>query len=118
MSFTPEFKFILTGNNYGVLFKIRIDDITESVRKAENLTANIIQNLDQVKDNNFMSDLILRHVFEFGPKSKQLHFDMNDFLIHILGYNLSESRKNRHTRDALNIIGSIENILFGTATQD
>ena len=63
MNFTPEFKLILTGNNYIVPFKIRIDDITEPVRSAENLTANIIRNLDQVKDNNFMSDLIMRHVF-------------------------------------------------------
>ena len=43
---------------------------------------------------------------------------MNDFLIHILGYNLNESLKNRHTKDALNIVGSIANTLSGTATQD
>ena len=118
MSFTPQFKLILTVNNYIVPFTIRIDVITEPVRRAENLTTNTIHNLDKVKDNNFMSDLILRHVFEFESKFKELHFAMNDFLIHILGYNLNDSWKNRHTRGVLSIVGSIANTLFGTATQD
>ena len=64
-----------------------------------------------------MSDLILRHVFEFDSKFKELHFAMNDFIIHILGYNLNDFWKNRHTRGALNNTGSIANILFGTAIQ-
>ena len=69
VSFTPEYKLILTGNNYIVPFKISIDDITEPVKRAENLTINIIRNLDRVKDNDFTSnlimrrDLIMRHVF-------------------------------------------------------
>ena len=82
-----------------VPFKIRIDDISEYVRRAKNLTTNIIRNLDKVllyQDNNFMSDLILRHVFEFESKLKELHFAMNDLLIHILGYNLHDFWKNRH----------------------
>ena len=42
---------------------------------------------------------------------------MNDYLIHILGYNLNDSGKNRHTRGALNVVGSIANTLFDTTTQ-
>ena len=87
MSFTPEFNLILTGNNYIVPFKIRIDDIIEPVRRAENLTTDIIRNLDKVityHNNNFISDLILRHVFEFESKFKEMYFAMNDFLIHLL----------------------------------
>ena len=89
ISFTPEYKLILTGNNYLVPFRISIDDITEPVKRAENLTINI-RNLDRVKDNDFTSDLIMRrdlimrHIFEFDSKFKQLHFAINDYLIHIL----------------------------------
>ena len=43
---------------------------------------------------------------------------MNDYLIHILDYNLNDSKRKRHTRGAVNIIGSIANAHFGTATQD
>ena len=96
MSFTPEFTLILTENNYIVPFKIRIDDITQPVRRAENLTTYIIRNLDKVllyQDHNFISGIILRHVFEFELKFKELHFAMNDFLIHILGYILNGSGK-------------------------
>ena len=60
----------------------------------------------------------MRHVFGFDSKFKHIHFDMSDYLIHILGYNLNVSKKNRHTRGAVNIIGSIANAHFGTATQD
>ena len=56
--------------------------------------------------------------FGFDSKFKQLHFAMNDYLIHILGYNLKDSKRNRHIRGAVNIIGSIPNVHFGTATQD
>ena len=69
MSFTPEFKLILTGSNYIIQFKIKIDDITEPVRRAENLKTDIIRNLDKIllyQDYNFMSDLILRHVSELN----------------------------------------------------
>ena len=65
MSFTPEFKLILTGSNYIIQFKIKIDDITE------HLKTDIIRNLDKIllyQDYNFMSDLILRHVSEFELK--------------------------------------------------
>ena len=49
----------------------------EPIIRAENLTANIIHNLDRVKNNNFMSDLIMWHIFEFDAKFKQLHHAMN-----------------------------------------
>ena len=44
---------------------------------------NLLEKLDILqlinKDNNFMSDLILRHVFEFDTKFKEMHFAMDDF---------------------------------------
>ena len=44
---------------------------------------------------------------------------MNDyFMIFFLGYNLNDSKRNRHTRGAVNIIGLIANALFGTAIQN
>ena len=56
--------------------------------------------------------------FEFGTKFQQLYYAINDFLVHKLGYNLNESRTNRHMRGILDIVGSIANTLFGTATQE
>ena len=94
------------------MFLISIDDITEPIKRAENLTINISRNLDSVKDNDFTNDIIMRHVFGFDSKFKQLHFAMNDYLIHILGYNLNDSKRNRHTRGALNVVGSIANTLL------
>ena len=58
MSFTPEFKFIVTGNNYIIPSMIRIEDITAPIIRAENLTENIIHNIGHVNDNNFMTSLI------------------------------------------------------------
>ena len=56
--------------------------------------------------------------FGFDSKFKQLHFAVNNYLIHILDYNLNDSKRNRHTRGVVNIIGSIANAHFGTTTQD
>ena len=78
-SFTPEFMLIVTGCNYIVPYMIMIDDIATPVIKAENHTANIIHNIGQDNDNNFMTNLIKQHIFEFDEKFHQLHYAMNDF---------------------------------------
>ena len=63
-----SFTFELTENNYIVPIMIRIEDITALIIKARNLTEKIVYNIDHVDDNNFMTNLIKQHIFEFDEK--------------------------------------------------
>ena len=72
--------------------------------------------MDQIEDS-FITKLIKEHVFEFDKKFHQLHYQMNDYLTHIIGHNLNDPTNSRKPRGAVNFIGSLANTLFGTATR-
>ena len=42
LSFTPEFQLVVTGEAYVVPFLLKLDDIYEPIRRATNLTNDII----------------------------------------------------------------------------
>ena len=96
---------------------ITLDDIYAPIRRARNLTSRIIHNVEHAEENNIMTQLVRTHINEFEVKFRELFYSLNDFLTHILGYNLNELDHNRDKRGAVNFIGSIANTLFGTATQ-
>lgn len=56
--------------------------------------------------------------FYFDKRFHQLHYQMNDYLTHILGYNLNHPTRKRNPRSTINFTGSFGNTLFGVATQD
>ena len=95
---------------------INLDDIYEPISRARTIIAQIIYNVDHI-ENNLIMKLIKQHVFEFDRKFHLLQYQMNDYLTHILGYNLNDPTHSRKPRGAANFIGSIANTLFGTATQ-
>ena len=95
---------------------IKFTDLFSPIERARNLTANMIYNVDHMEDN-FITNLIKEHIYDFDKKFHQLHYQLNDYLVHILGVNLNDPTHSRKPRGAVNFIGSLANTLFGTATQ-
>ena len=106
----------MTGNAHIVPVMIKLEDIYEPISRARNITAQIIYNVDQIEDN-FVTKLIKENIFEFDKKFHEMHYQMNDYLTHIIGFNLNNPTHSRRIRGAVNFIGSLANTLFGTATQ-
>ena len=131
MSFTPVFQMKLTGNVYVVPFVLHLQDLYAPIVKAQELTSKIlatvhhiepvkiltdVRQIDQAK-KNVIVELVTTHLNDINKKFQELHYSLNDFLMHILGYNWNQSAPVRHPRGAINFIGSLSNTLFGTATQ-
>ena len=114
----PEFNLMITGNQYIVPFMIPLDDIYAPIVRAKTLISQIIHHVDYLKENEFMVKLMKPHIYEIQKKITDLHYSLNDFLTHILGYDLNKTKRTRKIRGAFNILGSLANTLFGTATQD
>ena len=119
LSFTPEFQLVVTGEAYVVPFVLQLDTIYEPIRRATNMTNHIIFSLDEIGGEDFLliTSLISQHILSFQTQFANLNQNMNDFLMHIVGYDLNDSNTKRKTRGAINFIGSLANTLFGTATQ-
>ena len=118
MSFSQDHQLLVTGQAYVVPFLLKLEDIYEPIKKANNITQNIIYNLDEIEGDDFLlfTSLISQHILAFQERFKNLHASMQDFLMHIVANDIPQPRRKK--RGAINFIGSFANTLFGTATQD
>ncbi|XP_045108474.1 uncharacterized protein LOC123503109 [Portunus trituberculatus] len=136
MSFSQDHQLLVTGQAYVVPFLLKLEDIYEPIKKAINITQNIIYNLDEIAGDDFIinqnmiynldeiegddfilfTSLISQHILAFQERLKNLHASMQDFLMHIVANDIPQPRRKK--RGAINFIGSFANTLFGTATQD
>ena len=99
---------------------ISLEDVYDSVLKAENATATIFQMIrgqQFFKVDSIIDDMVYDHVVQVKNRFHELHYAMQDFLLHIIDDDVSVKRA-RQPRGAINFVGSIANTLFGTATQE
>ena len=116
LSYSPAFRVLLTARQYIVPFILRFRDVQKPLIKARNMTANIAWNVNHMNSSYRVVSSLQKTLRNFDAEFQKMFVDMNDFLEYLIGRNpYSEVRSKR---GALNFMGSLSNMLFGTATQD
>ena len=108
---------LITGDHYVVPFFISFHDIYDHILAVENVTSTIYQHVNHIVYENVWADMVYNHALAIRKKFHALHYEMQDFLVSIVGSNVTHDKHARKPRGAMNFIGSVANTLFGTATQ-
>ncbi|XP_050721311.1 uncharacterized protein LOC127001149 [Eriocheir sinensis] len=114
--FSPVFKMLLTGRYYVVPVVIKTDDIQRPLINVANLTAEVSWSIEHMNQSFPTVGLLRRTLDSFHIEFAKLFKDLNDFLSAMSGRDGSPFRT-RQKRGAVDFLGSVANLLFGTATQ-
>ncbi|XP_045104977.1 uncharacterized protein LOC123500339 [Portunus trituberculatus] len=115
MSFSQDHQLLVTGQAYVVPFLLKLEDIYEPIKKAINITQNIIYNLDKIAGDDLIinqnmiynldeiegddfilfTSLISQHILAFQERLKNLHASMQDFLMHIVANDIPQPRRKK-----------------------
>ena len=83
--------------------------------RARNMTADVEWNVEYMDTSYQVVASLKRTLKNFDVEFEKLFVDTNEFLKYIIG---ADTKPYRFKRGAFNILGSISNVLFGTATQE
>ena len=113
LSFTPTNHLIVIGQAYVVPIVLRLDDIYQRIRTA----SQYLQRINKLNNDMILTSSVSQNIVSFQGKFQGLHDNMQDFLLHIVKNNDDKSTSKRKPRGLINLVGSLANTLFGTATQ-
>ena len=119
-SFTPTYCLLLTGRQYVIPFTLRQEDVLVPLVEALNRTADLRFNVDHVSTDYPLVAQIKITLDHFDREFHSLFNDLNKFLHYVMGSEPSLShplQMSRQKRGWVNALGSLSNVLFGTATQ-
>ena len=114
LAFTPAFKLMITGRDFVVPIKVDSKDILEPLLYALNLTQEVTWSMNHMNQSYPTVHLLQRALSTFNASFEKLFDDVSSYLRAISG----KASHARYTRGALNFVGSLANLLFGTATQE
>ena len=83
--------------------------------QARNMTADKEWNVEHMNNSYQVVASLKRTLQKFDREFKKVFVDTNEFLRHIVG---TDPQPYRVKKNAFNILGSISNVLFGTAIQE
>ena len=96
-------------------FDLRAQDVQDPLIQARNMTADVEWNVEHMDTSHQVVASLKRTLKNFDVEFKKLFVDTNEFLKYIIG---ADTKPYRFKRGAFNILGSISNVLFDTATQE
>ncbi|XP_050693841.1 uncharacterized protein LOC126984264 [Eriocheir sinensis] len=114
--FSPVFKMLLTGRYYVVPVVIQTDEIQRPLINVANLAAEVSWSIEHMNQSFPTVGLLRRTLDSFHFEFNKLFKDLNNFLAAMSGRDGSPF-KTRQRRGAVDFVGSVESLLFGTATQ-
>ncbi|KAG0722163.1 hypothetical protein GWK47_006116 [Chionoecetes opilio] len=114
LAFTPAFRMLITGRAYIVPITVKTDAVLHPVIDALNLTADVAWSMEHMNRSHPTVDLLKRTLDGFHGEFGKLFKEAKAFLTSASG----RAPHSRRRRGAANFIGSLANLLFGTATQD
>lgn len=120
LSFTPSYRLVLTGRNYVVPFALRATDVQAPLVRALNLTAELAWNIEHMSRDYPLIDSIKATLSNFDREFHYIFVDLNDYLKYVFEADLGRfhyALPPRGKRGLINFVGSLSNVLFGTATQ-
>lgn len=120
LSFTPSYRLVLTGRHYVVPFILKEEDVFTPLYQAINLTSSLAWNIDHMSTNFTVVAAIKHSLGNFDKEFHKLLDNLKDFLRYAITADPSRngfSMNIRKKRGMINFLGSLSNILFGTATQ-
>ena len=119
LSFSPSYRLFLTGRHYVIPFILREEDALAPLIQAVNLTNSLSWNVNHMSIDYPVISSIKNTLRSFDKEFHVLLHNLKDFLRYVVNTDPTKSHFNyyRKKRGLVNAIGSISNVLFGTATQ-
>ncbi|KAG0722437.1 hypothetical protein GWK47_044479 [Chionoecetes opilio] len=114
LAFTPAFRMLITGRAYIVPIMVKTDAVLHPMIDALNLTADVAWSMEHMNRSYPTVDLLKRTLDGFHGEFSKLFKEAKAFLTSVSG----RAPHSRYRRGAANFIGSLANLLFGTATQE
>lgn len=115
LSFTPKFRLLLSGQSYIVPLVLKSNDIQKPLIEALNMTADLSYNIAHMSMNYPLIRSMKATLQSFDMEFHRAFKNLNSFLRYVI--NTDPEKFSRSKRGLINILGSLSNSLFGTATQ-
>ena len=110
--FDPVAQLAFTGTTYVVPYRITTEDLLSPLASVRAPLEEEMWSVENVQTNDSLVNVLRSHMMRLNYNLLDSEAKVRSFLSYFI-----HTKHTRHERGALNIVGTVSNALFGTATQ-